>query len=198
MVSFKHHSKGVDLVFDIAVRNTSNTDQVVRGRLVAISVYEANPANITSIDAVNIKAGEVATIPATWYGAPYFGRIRTLLVLSDGHADSLVSSSEFWLWPAGQIVFFPVGLAILAVLLLVAIRHRPNKRERVPKNMVSHQIEPGDSVVSLANLYGGTWQDIVKANRLKPPYDLKPGARIFIPKHLLQHPPAPSSTSTQP
>lgn len=60
--------------------------------------------------------------------------------------------------------------------------------QTVAGNYVAHIVEYDDTVVSLSNRFGVTWQDIVKANRMRPPYTLKVGKKILLPKHALKPP----------
>jgi LysM repeat protein len=54
--------------------------------------------------------------------------------------------------------------------------------------MQSTIVEGDDTVVTLAVRFDVTWEDIVRANHIKPPYALKVGQRILIPKHAMRHP----------
>lgn len=194
--AFSHHSDGADRVFDIDVQNVSAQDALVRGRLVAISVYDATPADVMGIQNAAIKAGETKSFEIRWQGAPFVGRVRTLFVVSDGRNPSLVTSADFWILPVKETVIFLAALIILVALVLLLMRLPYYLRERIPENMAAYSVEPGDTVVSVSVRYGVTWQEIVKVNKLKPPYDIKPGRRVFIPKHALQKP--KEETPTQP
>jgi len=195
--SFTNSAAGADRVFGMDIQNNAPQDVIVHGRLVAISVYDATPAVVMSIPNATIKAGETKRFVTRWTDAPFVGRVRTLLVITDGKDPSLVASSDFWILPIKETAVFFGVLLFLIVLVLVLMRLPVYLKERVPDNMTPYRVEPGDSVVSISVRYNVTWQDIVKANKLKPPYDLKPGKRIFIPRHALQHPKEESSTQTK-
>lgn len=62
------------------------------------------------------------------------------------------------------------------------------RRKRYPSGMTGYTVEFGDTVVTVASRFGVTWEDVVRANRLKPPYPLKPGKEILIPVHDLRRP----------
>lgn len=64
-------------------------------------------------------------------------------------------------------------------------RKRP-KRKKYPSGMTGYVVEYGDTVVTVANRFEVTWEDVVRSNRLKPPYPLKPGSEILIPIHALR------------
>lgn len=62
------------------------------------------------------------------------------------------------------------------------------KRRRLPSGMTGYIVEFGDTVVTVANRFGVTWEDVVRANRLKPPYVIKVGKEILVPFHELHRP----------
>lgn len=68
------------------------------------------------------------------------------------------------------------------------------KRRHLPSGMTGYIVEFGDTVVTVANRFDVTWEDVVRANRLRPPYAIKVGAEILIPIHELHR---PEDTETQ-
>jgi LysM repeat protein len=63
-----------------------------------------------------------------------------------------------------------------------------SRKKRYPSGMTGYVVEFDDTVVTVANRFGVTWEDVVRANRLKPPYPLKVGEEILIPVHTLRNP----------
>ena len=43
-------------------------------------------------------------------------------------------------------------------------------------------IIPGDTLVSMSKKYDTTINELIRANKIKPPYVLKPGKKLMIPK----------------
>lgn len=62
------------------------------------------------------------------------------------------------------------------------------KKKKYPSGMIGYVVEYGDTVVTIATRFEVTWQDIVRSNRLKPPYTIEPGDEILIPMHELRRP----------
>jgi hypothetical protein len=163
---------------------------------VALSVYDTTQPTVIPIEDTLIAAHEIKHLEIRWVSAPLVGRMRALLVLSGGNGPSFVKSFDFWLI-SSDTVYWAAGIVLAAVatyLLLRWRRSRRKHRERAPANMVSYRVEFDDTVMTLSNRYGVTWQDLVKANHLKPPYDLKPGQRLLIPRHALVRPPETNKT----
>jgi len=188
VTSARHHADGIDQVFEFEIENASDVDVVTRGRLVVINIYDASLPRSIAIQDVRVPARGKSTIPVRWGDAPLIGQVRALLVLNDGLHPSLVENFDFLIVPLfGAAVF--LGLVFLAVAIaLVALRLPKYLKRHVPTGMLPYVVEFEDTVVTLSNRFDVTWQDIVRANKLKPPYELKVGSRIFIPKHALRRP----------
>lgn len=186
--TFAHRPDGADRVFEFTVANALPADARVRGRLVVLNVYAADPPVTLPLADATIPGGGEALLNVRWADAPFVGRIRALLVLNDGVHPSLVESVGFLIVPAKPVLGFLVVLAAALALALALMRLPKYLRERVPANMFPYVAEDDDTVVTLSNRFDVGWQDIVKANHLRPPYALVPGRRVFIPKHPLKKP----------
>lgn len=46
---------------------------------------------------------------------------------------------------------------------------------------MNYIVQPGDTLFSIANRFGVPWQEIVRVNRLQPPFSLYVGQQLFIP-----------------
>lgn len=186
----RHYGEGVDRVFEFDVANSDARAVTTRGRLVVINVYDASLPSTLQVRDLTVPGNGAATAVVRWDDAPLLGQVRVLLVLNDGQRASLVESYTFWIVPwAGAAMFLGIA-ALAAALALAAMRLPKYLKARVPSDMTPYVVEFDDTVVTLAARFDVTWQDIVRANRLKPPYGLKEGSRILIPKHLLRRPDA--------
>lgn len=188
VVESVHHGEGIDHVFEFTVSNSGPRTIVARGRLVVINVYDASLPVTIPIRELAIPADGTAVLAVRWENAPLVGQVRALLVLNDGQRDSLVESFTFWFLPLFEAAAFLLVVLVAAVLALIAMRIPRYLKTRVPSDMIAYVVEFDDTVVSLSNRFDVSWQDIVRANRLKPPYELQPGRRVLIPKHGLRRP----------
>jgi hypothetical protein len=195
---YSHAQEGDDRVFTLHVRNTSSLPTTVRGRFLTINVYDTAPPQTTILSDLTIPAGQLQDVVVRWTDAPSYGYMRGLLILTDGDAY-LTEAFDLWILPYRALAATGIALVLILVFVIVKVRLSGRLRRgpvfkklpRAPSGMVAHVVDFGDTVVSLANNFGGTWQDIVKANRLHPPYTLKPGSTILIPKHDLRRPEEP-------
>ncbi len=178
--------------FDLRIANASETSARIQGRLTVLNVYDAEPPVNLPIAPVEVAGGGEEGISVTWNDPPVFGQVRALLVVNDGVRPSLVESFGFWIIPWREALIAVAGLAGLLILVFGLPRLITYLRTRVPSNMTPYVVEYDDTVMSVASRFDLNWQDVVKANRLAPPYELSPGARIFLPKHALRRPAAPA------
>jgi hypothetical protein len=188
-------------LFWIDTYNSGDFDRVVHGRLALINVYDTAPPTTIPIDNYVIPKGERNSIVARWDGAPWLGQVRVMVALTDQNHQTVVESRDLLVMPQGWLVSLIVlsSTALFIGLLGALVRlARPRVRiggsfARGSGKAVPYVVEYDDSVVAIANKLGVTWQEIVKANRLKPPYTLKPGQTVFVPKHALHRPGAPEN-----
>lgn len=186
--AFRHYASGVDHLFEYEIANALDRELGAGGRLVVLNVYDADPPVTLPIGRFLVPPGGTSVIRVAWPDAPLMGSVRVLLVLNDGEHPSLVEPSGFWIVPYAAIGL-SAGIVLFAALLTLAAARLPRwLKERVPANMAAYRVEDDDSVMTLSTKFDVSWQEIVKANRLKPPYALRPGQRIFIPKHALRRP----------
>ncbi len=48
-------------------------------------------------------------------------------------------------------------------------------------NIIKHEVEPGETLFDLENLYGTSWQVLKKLNKIKDPIRLQPGLIVRVP-----------------
>ncbi|MGI9027488.1 MAG: LysM peptidoglycan-binding domain-containing protein [Candidatus Saccharimonadales bacterium] len=72
-------------------------------------------------------------------------------------------------------------LLLLLLVLVILITRRLQKRKRISRTWKPYTIKSGDTLVALAKTRGTSWRTLAKANKLRAPYDLKPGKTIRLP-----------------
>jgi len=55
------------------------------------------------------------------------------------------------------------------------------KKKWIKEEWTSYRVKEGENINSIAKKFGVSWKLIVKANKLKPPYELKSGQKIKTP-----------------
>lgn len=203
---------GVDRVLKFTVANEGDRAAMARGRVVVINVYSTAMPFTLPLEETAVPGKGTADVAVRWHDAPIFGQIRATVILNEGSPNAKVASYSFWLLPNGALA--GGGAAVLfASIAIVHLLMRPRgekirsaapKKEQVveketskpnqtskPKplgTVLAYRVEPDDSVMSLSARFDVSWQEIARANRLKPPYALQPGKTIRIPRHPLKPP----------
>jgi hypothetical protein len=72
-----------------------------------------------------------------------------------------------------------VGLFIIFGIYLMILSMRRNVW--VKKSWIEYEVSEGENISSIANKFNVSWSVIVKANKLKAPYELEPGQTIKVP-----------------
>jgi LysM repeat protein len=116
--------------------------------------------------------------------------------------DTLYSLARRYGCTIGDIIYWN-GLKPPSYLLLQGRRLRvapPSPANERPKNpsasSVSHIVQSGDTIETIAQHYGYTVEEIARWNGLEPPYDLSGGRRLRIAPPQQTAPPPTSMTYT--
>ena len=202
-------AQGVDRVFSFTIGNALDREVSVRGRVVVISVYGTSLPTSLPVERVTVPAHSTSNVTVRWHDAPIVGQMRATIVLDEGTSSPFIASYTYWLLPnpktAAVFAVSIVAALLLIILLIRFMRHaRTGKTDalksqkpntfgilRGASSMLAYAVEPDDTVMSLSSRFDVTWQDLVRANKLKPPYTLVPGKTIRIPRHALKIKPSP-------
>lgn len=88
-----------------------------------------------------------------------------------------------WLFVVPQPKALVVELLVL-LLLIVSIwimLKRVRGRRKTARTWKTFTVEEGDTLVGLARSWHTNWKTIAKINKLRAPYELKPGSKIKLP-----------------
>lgn len=91
--------------------------------------------------------------------------------------------------PSKMILIMPDPLAALILLLIIVftlvaawlIWRKWHRRRQLAASWRPYRVQPGDTIVGLARQRSVKWKTIAKVNKLRPPYELKPGTTIRLP-----------------
>lgn len=76
------------------------------------------------------------------------------------------------------------AISILVLISLIYIGYKRFKRNKVQKKLwiKKYEVKENQDIESIAKEFGLNWKDIVKFNKLQPPYILKEGQKLVLPK----------------
>lgn len=87
----------------------------------------------------------------------------------------------FFVYPAGGQALIYLLLIILIILIIIWFIWRRKRQKKMSKRWQTFVIDSGDTINSLARDFHTSWKLVAKMNKLKAPYDLKPGSKIKLP-----------------
>jgi len=87
----------------------------------------------------------------------------------------------FFIMPSiGALIIYLIVL--LFIILLIFLWWLSRKRKKwISTKWVGYEVKSGDGLKALAQRYDASWRLLAKVNKIKPPYELKPGSVIKVP-----------------
>jgi hypothetical protein len=101
---------------------------------------------------------------------------------TDNPNSSLVGSSVlvFIMPTIGALAIELTALALI-VGSIIYVYKRNKIRKLINRTWGAHKVRSGENLTALAREYGIDWKLLAKVNKLKAPYELKPGSRLKVP-----------------
>ena len=119
-----------------------------------------------------------------WYNRIIEVDYKQLMQNGSAAKDTHLVASSKWLYVAPH----PIALMIIVglILLLIAggvylIRNR-RRHALIDASKKHYRVQEGDNIQAVAEKFGQDWKLLIKLNRLKPPYTLRPGQILAIPQ----------------
>ena len=99
---------------------------------------------------------------------------------SNIHESPEIETKEitFWVMPWEIITTILLLLLIIATYITIKIK----KEKTYKKNSEEYKVKKHDNLIQIAKDRNTSWKQIAKYNKLKPPYILKEGTILLIPK----------------
>jgi len=175
--------------FQFQIKNTGN---VALEPIATVKIFD-NTGN--QVDEIEKNLGEslpgtTITPNITWGKQPLFGSFKatgelTYHIKSQTVDTQLHGSAE----NNTKIINFsivPWNIILVIVICLIAggigaTFYIQNQRQ-IQMNWEAYQIQPNDNIMSIALTHNVEWKKLVHVNKLKPPYLLKSGEKIRVPK----------------
>lgn len=139
----------------------------------------------------NLTQGSEVLIPIKWDDPPYFAFLTAkatatyseLNVVNSQNINAQTLEKSVNIIIINPTVYIVAGVVfVLIVLIFIYAISRKKKAKKLIKSSVEHKVKNGETIMDLAEKYGSPWKDLAKLNKLKAPYDLKPGSIVLIPK----------------
>jgi len=120
----------------------------------------------------------------SWF-PPRFGKylIQNSITYTDANDEEKTINSDtltIWLIPWRELI---VAASLLAVILIIFFTIKIIRNKKYSgKGWGEYVVQVGETLEDLANRFDVDWKVLAKTNKIKPPYILKPGQTILVPK----------------
>ncbi|MBU1149247.1 LysM peptidoglycan-binding domain-containing protein, partial [Patescibacteria group bacterium] len=169
---------GRPVMLDLEITNLGNVRHELLGDFTMYNLF-GQISHQQSNQIGEIFPGETNNVPVRW-GKPWpaFGRFRLITeVTYDQEMNPATKEIIIWVLPYNLIFILLIVVVIFAlvrlVLQLIVIKKR--------KKWATHVVQPGETVMDIANMYGIGWKKVIKVNKLKKPFTLASGQILWIP-----------------
>lgn len=144
--------------------------------------------NILPVNDTLLFGGDEIEIPFSWQKKPLYGSYVAKATLEFAEYNikegkeinpvTLEKETAFTVIPWNLIT-----MVILFIVLLITIYIGMHVRKRIMvKSALKYVVKGNDTLLSIAKDQKVSWKLLAKINRIKPPYELKDGQTILIPK----------------
>ena len=177
--------------FKLHYKNTGNT-VIIADQEIQISGFPMQSDSIKLPSATLLQGSDIE-IPAKWDDEPFFGFYTAKAIVtfseydivSNTKKDAKTETRELQVFVPlkmdtilGKIVSVLLGVLSLFIILLAITMigaYRLKKRCR------PYVVQSGDTISSIAETCKINWKKLAKLNKLKAPYAIKAGQKIFAP-----------------
>lgn len=164
--------------FSIALKNTGNVHLDPIAIIGMRDIFGGHIAAMENVSLGSIFPGKSTLLPRRWENPPAFNFVKANLLINYGDNQTIEKNISFFIipWP---LIFLIVVLIILYLLIRLLWRLKLAKDKL---NMESYTVKQKQTIMDIAEKYNVSWKKLARINNLKPPYSLKRGETLFIPK----------------
>ncbi len=175
---FSWEMKNKKFYFLLSLKNKGNVRIEPRGEITIKNILGAKIDELTIPTRIVFPKGEIV-IPVEWEKIPFWAKYggftaEAKVIYGPGLELTKVLKAIALPWHVPAIF----GGIILLIILLLVVKMMVAKKEK--KMMKEYIIGSGETIESIAQKFGMNWKKLAKINRLKPPYTLKKGQKIFV------------------
>ncbi len=125
-----------------------------------------------------VMPGRTNEVPLNWTDPPFIGKFNVEATVRFEGGETQTVTTTVWIIPYPLIIL----LALIIVLIIIGrlLFHLIVAKEK--DKMKVHIVQEGETVEKIAEIYSVNWKYLVRINKLKPPYQLKVGQELLIPK----------------
>lgn len=190
--SFSAGQNGSKGSFHLTYENQGNTVVVTEQKIEISGLFGIGKEEI-SLPTATILQGNKVEVADKWDHEPFFGFYTAKAIITFSEYDVASNSKKDPRMQTRELnIFIPlktgtlegkitVGILIILLLLVISAITMIFKRRQFLKNSRVYAVREGDTLTGLASSCDMSWKNLAKLNKLKAPYNLKPGQKILLP-----------------
>lgn len=122
--------------------------------------------------------------------------ISTYDIVTNKYSEpkTITEVAKFNVYPWKIIIILAI---IISTWLIIKI-YKKTKLSRLRKRCVEYTVQPGDTIIKIAQEHNIKWKNLAAVNELEPPYSLAPGTVILAPPAKTPPPQQPIQPPQQP
>jgi len=191
--------KNTQTNFQFEIKNTGN---VGLEPIATIKIYD-NSGN--QIDEVQKTLGE--SLPGTtinpviiWDKQPLFGSFKavgqvtyhiksqTVDTQLHGSAENNTKTTNFSIIPWKMLIIILLCILAAGIGFIIYFRNQ----QQIKSGWELYEIQPNDNIMSVAQAHNVDWKKLANVNKLKPPYLIRSGEKLRVPKNTKHQQKQPS------
>jgi hypothetical protein len=183
--SFEVNKKENYIILKPSVKNTGTVSVEAN-----IEVFTKNILTRSELEKKGNKYTILRDDTASWnfeLNKPFWGGFyesRARVNYNDGNIEKVLLAQpvRYFILPSNQAIIYIAIVILCPVLFFLFLVISKIRTSSTLKKWSPYTIKVGDTLKALADDRNINWKLIVKANKLKAPYDLKNGQEIKLPK----------------
>ncbi len=189
--SFSFDQKSTNPFFQIDLKNGGNTVIDADGQIEIFNVLSVVPVVTLPISKTEFYGGDESSLklplgPIAANGLTNnFKAVAKVTFYSmdiktgeKNRLETVTREVEFGISHWDILIWMCLGILVIIILIVAWILLKRNAKKKAR----TYIAEENDTIENIAKKFSTSWQKIAKLNNLKPPYSIKPGNKILIPK----------------
>ncbi|MBZ9578746.1 LysM peptidoglycan-binding domain-containing protein, partial [Patescibacteria group bacterium] len=162
----------------LELKNEGNVHLMPMAEIEITDIFGGWVATLDNISLGTSALNQTTTVPVKWTNPSSFGWLTANITILYGDDQSVTAKKSFLIIP-WTILFILILLIIVFVFgkLFWRLYYAKSKL-----NMTPYKITRKTTLTEIADKFNVGWKKLARINNLKPPYTLKKGEILFIPK----------------
>ena len=163
----------------LELKNEGNTHLSPKANIEITDLFGGHVDTLEYVSLGSSALGQTSTVPIKWQRPSLFGRLTAKIDIVYGDNNQTVEAKKsFWTVP-WTLIFIFVILLVLCVFVQLFWRLYYAKKKL---KMAQYAVLDKETLIEIADKFNVKWKKLARINRLKPPYILRPGQTLFVPK----------------